>query len=296
MNEQEDFYIKEDEITTGLKVIRFYFGKMGRFFPFVTKRLFWHLFTNPRKRKWLGKHQDYIDTGISHSKISTDYQREFVVHQFGTAPNKILLCHGWEGRTVDFQNIINQLTNNGFEVWSLDFPGHGIAPKGKSSLPVFRDVIYTICKEVNFHGFVGHSLGAASLALSFEKMKLNTPKYFVFMGLHPVPRNFVDQFQQITTLDDPTFVKCVTYGEKILQTTIADFDCHLHIDKFNENNILFIHDLKDRVIHKNRIEAFAKQLPKSETFIGDHGGHYVHFKHPEVAPKIVEFLQSTASI
>lgn len=292
MSEQEEFYIREDEITTGLKVIRFYFGKMGRFFPFVTKRLFWHLFTKPRQRKWSAKHQEYIETGISHSKISTEYKREFVIHQFGKSDKKILLCHGWEGRTVDFKNIINQLLSGGFEVWSIDFPGHGKAPKGKASLPLFRDVIYTICEAVNFYGFIGHSLGAASLALSFEKMELIKPKYFVFMGLHPVPKNFVTQFQEVTTLDDKTFHKCVTYGEKILQTSIEDFDCHLHLEKFNQNNVLFIHDLKDRVIHKNRVEEFASKISGAKVFVGDHGGHYVHFKHPEVAPKIVEFLQS----
>ena len=170
----EELYIDPKNLPTTLKMVRWYFGTIGAYLPFLTKRIYWKLFTTPRERKWLAKHDALLSNASSYSMKNKKYEQEFVVHSFGEGSKKALVLHGWEGRTLDFMKVIDGLQAKGYQVYGVDFPGHGKAAKSHASLPVFMETIQAVLKNEEFDLIVGHSLGAASLSLSLDGLKKKT--------------------------------------------------------------------------------------------------------------------------
>lgn len=286
----EDFYIPEDKITRTHKILQFYFQKIGPIVPRSTSRLFWNIFTTPRKRKLTLNQLNFIQKASESNFVNAEFNSNYKTLTFGNGTKTALLCHGWEGMTADFQKLIESITDKGFQVVSIEFPGHGISKRGKAHLPMFLSIITEQIKAKNFDSIIGHSLGAAALAMALPKIKFEKKQKIVLMGLHPEPSQFIYQFKKIAKINDPLFEKCIAFAEKKTQTNLKEYNCHQYIPNYNQHNLLFVHDSKDRIIHIKRIKSLADKIHQSIFYEGNHGGHFKHFQHPEVIDKIGAFL------
>lgn len=291
---KEDFYIPENKLTRGQKLVRYYFKKVGPLFPNSTKRLFWRLFTTPRKRKPTSSQQEFIKKATTRSITLKQRNTTYCVHDFGDGPKTVLIFHGWEGMTSDFKNLIESLVLQQFRVISIDFPGHGTAPKSRAHLPLFIDVIKDYITyhstEIKFDAIIGHSLGAAALALAVPDIDNHRFDRLAFLGLHPKPSDFILQYKSITQINQSLFEKCIQFAEKKVNTELLHYDCTLYLKNYNQYPILLVHDEKDSVIHVSRIQEFAGKVQSSQLFVGNNGGHFRHYKHPDVIRAISAFI------
>ncbi len=290
---EEEFYIPKSEVTFSMKMVRFYFHRVGWVAPNFTAKLFWKLFTKPRERRINSGHLAFLDLADNKTMQSDFYNATYTVHKFGNGKRKILLCHGWEGRTLDFRNVINALMQDeDLQVISVDFPGHGISPKSQAHLPMFVDVIDSFLKvENDIEVVIGHSLGAASIAMTVPKQaNVFKEKKLIFMGLHPIPSNFITQYKSVTKISDKLFDKCMELAESQLQQPLTQYNCHDHVNLYAMNKVLFIHDKEDAIIKLKRVENLQKEVENSKLFSGSHGGHFVHYKHDDVISEIRAFI------
>ena len=291
---EEEFYISESEITFSMKLVRFYFQRVGWIAPKYTAKLFWKLFTKPRKRIQSPSQLNFLATAKTTSHFSIEYNAPFTIHKFGHGKTKILLCHGWEGRTTDFKNIIQELEKNqDCQIWSIDFPGHGVSPHHVAHLPIFIDVIKSVVGiESSISVFIGHSLGAASLAMTVPELPDNFhDKKIIMLGLHPVPSEFFEQYKKVTKISEKQYMKCVTYAEAKVGKSLTHYDCNQHTEIYNRNQILLVHDTFDKIIRQDRILELEKKIQSANSFFGDHGGHFKHYKHPEAIAQIDSFIR-----
>ncbi len=80
---------------------------------------------------------------------------------------KILLVHGWGGKSTQFMSIILNLVKLGYEVVAFDAPGHGLSDGNDSDILLFEKAIQEINSILGeFECIIGHSLGAVASLLA----------------------------------------------------------------------------------------------------------------------------------
>jgi pimeloyl-ACP methyl ester carboxylesterase len=288
---EEEFYIAESDLTTSMKAIRFYFHRVSPFTPRLATKLFWHLFTQPRPRKFSKQDESFYDRAEQELCASNIYGKKYLLNKRGSGTKKIVVLHGWEGRASDFNKLISQLEKEA-TVYAVDFPGHGKAPKSRAHLPMFMDVIQSAIEHVgDVDMIIGHSLGAASLAMTVGKNDFsNQVNKVVFLGLHPVPSQYFVQYKKVTRVSDRVFQRCVRLAESKTGAKLLEYDCYNYLPQYHKYSIHFIHDELDKIIKVDRVEQLSEQIGDSAVFKGDHGGHFRHYKDQEVISEIIRIL------
>ncbi len=290
---EEEFYIAESDLTPSMKALRFYFHRLAPLAPRLSTRLFWHLFTQPRPRKFSGADETFYQKAASQEMTSAKFEAPFTLHQRGEGEKKVLVLHGWEGRSADFSKLVAQLEENA-TVFSLDFPGHGKSPKSRAHLPMFKDVIHTALTHLGtLDTVVGHSLGAASLAMTIGKGDFSDDvNKLVFLGLHPIPSQYFLQYKKVTKVSDRIFERCVKLAEEKTGAQLLDYSCYNYLEEYNKYNVHLIHDANDKIIKVQRVEELNEQLAEAQLFKGNHGGHFRHYKDQEVIDRIKSIVHS----
>ncbi|HGJ5065038.1 TPA: alpha/beta fold hydrolase [Salmonella enterica subsp. enterica serovar Muenchen] len=105
--------------------------------------------------------------------------RLFIYPQTAPDAEKILLLHGWDGRSIMFRQLAQKLQSQGYTVFAPDLPAHGISTGKKTSFyDLARFVLQMTEHYGNFSIIVGHSTGgligcmAALQGLIFKGMVL----------------------------------------------------------------------------------------------------------------------------
>ena len=83
---------------------------------------------------------------------------------YGYSKKKVLLVHGWAGRSTQLFMIADRLLEKGYMVISFDGPSHGKSEGKTTAMPEFLDTIKVIDKQFGpFEAAIGHSFGGMSL-------------------------------------------------------------------------------------------------------------------------------------
>lgn len=276
-----------------MKFIRYYFHRVSPFTPRLATRLFWHLFTKPRPRKFSKADESFYKEALSEHLRSIKYKAPFTLHRRGSREKKVLILHGWEGRSSDFSKLVHQLEKVS-TVYTLDFPGHGKSPKSRAHLPMFIDVIESAIEHLTkVDTVIGHSLGAASLAMTVGKGDyLHRIKKLIFLGLHPEPSQYFLQYKEATKVNEKVFERCVKLAQSRTGEKLLDYSCYHFLDDYSQYEVHFIHDQDDKIIKVKRVEELSMKLENSKVFKGDHGGHFRHYKDNEVIEHILKIAKS----
>lgn len=293
MKLEEEFYISESDLTPSMKFIRFYFHRVSPFTPRLATKLFWHLFTKPRPRKFASVDESFYKEAQTEHLRSKKYKAPFTLHKRGKGEKKVLILHGWEGRSSDFSKLVHQLEKIA-TVYTLDFPGHGKSPKSRAHLPMFIDTIETALDHLSeVDTAIGHSLGAASLAMAVGKGEyLHRIKKLVFLGLHPEPSQYFLQYKEATKVNEKVFDRCVKLAQSRTGEKLLDYSCYHYLEDYSQYEVHFIHDEDDKIIKVKRVEDLSEKLDAAKVFKGYHGGHFRHYKNKEVIDRIVEIVQN----
>ena len=286
----DNYFTGANEISFTIKVIRFYFKYLGALFPRFSVYLFAKLFSTLKKRKIKEKHINFLNTAATKKLTVNEHELQF--YYWGNGNKKILIVHGWEGMTADFNEMVTALIKAGFSVNAFDLPAHGNSPGDLTHLPMVISLLKEIIPQQGpFYAVVGHSLGAAASAFSMAELNGSVHlNKLVLMGLHPVPFEYFKQFQYVLGINDKLFAKCVTFVEEKVGRRVRGMSVHKVKSSISADRVLLIHDVKDQVANLKIIEQLNSEWKNAELFSGNHGGHYKHYKHPDVVKKVVAFL------
>jgi pimeloyl-ACP methyl ester carboxylesterase len=84
---------------------------------------------------------------------------------------RVLLLHGFESSSKNFEAYINPLIDKNYEVLAFDAPAHGVSGGTQITLPVYIDTIRTIYFEVGtIQSFMAHSFGGLAVTHFIEKI------------------------------------------------------------------------------------------------------------------------------
>jgi pimeloyl-ACP methyl ester carboxylesterase len=117
----------------------------------------------------------------------------------------ILLLHGWSGRAAFMSIFIDPLLDSGYDVLSVDLPGHGESAGKELHIPLALTALNAVHARFGpWHGTIAHSFGGAvALAMAagaMERFAAVDLKRLVLIAIpHSVPELFT-WFSQVIGL------------------------------------------------------------------------------------------------
>jgi pimeloyl-ACP methyl ester carboxylesterase len=282
-----------------IKIARSFDLKENLLFPSMEK--FWNiypsLFSNLMKETFFAPpafplketHLNLKEAARS-SYMKLDHKDGYVkLYRWGHG-KKIILVHGWGGSAVQMTSLIENLSQNGFEVISFDHVGHGESSGRGVTLFDYIETLNTlIYQEENIEGLIGHSMGCAAVLKALdlhpwiEHSVLIAPQYDFVENL----RDFFSTFKIPERLGKKIIESLEnTYQLKLSESNPKDLAPEL------ENKILIVHDEKDAPVPLQNGEKLHQALRNSQLVKTQGLGHFRILRDKKVAEEIGAWLSN----
>jgi pimeloyl-ACP methyl ester carboxylesterase len=207
---------------------------------------------------------------------------------YGFSDKKILLSHGWAGRSTQLFMIAHTLLEKGFMVISFDAPAHGKSTGKRTNLIEYIETIKAIHEEFGlFEAAIGHSFGAMALM----NAQANSPifKCLVTVGSADKVDDILLNFATNLGLDSNFGKKLIHYFEKKWNINLSDYDTSNAAKKVKIPAFI-IHDTTDGDVSVSCAINIRQSLDKGTLFITNGLGHTKILRHKNTTQSIVNFI------
>lgn len=256
--------------------------------PFLASRFAARLFLSPFRYK-LPEREREMDKNSKQIKLRVPtINREIVVYEYGDAPKKVLLVHGWSGRGTQLATIAEALKEKGFSCISFDAPAHGKAPGKISMMPFFIASIHYLQELYGpFHALVSHSLGGMS-SLRAIRNGLEVDK-LVIIGTANSVTHITQDFARNLKMNNKVAKKMKAYLDNRFG---EDLDSHSGAisAKYVKIPTLVVHDTEDVDVHVSSAYEIDEVLEDSKLIITEGLGHRRILGDPKVINEITNFI------
>jgi pimeloyl-ACP methyl ester carboxylesterase len=265
--------------------IRTYFGVTSHLLPNVARRQAEHWFTKPPR--YAGR-RTQPRVAARRETVVVD-NRRIAVWQAGppTAP-AVLLSHGWGGSGVQMGSFVAPLLAHGYRAVWFDQPGHGESGDGAVGMP---DLVRALEALTETHGpfvaAIGHSLGAAALALALRRGLALERVVFVAApaSLNEHAHNFARWIGITPRIREAMRSRL----ERRYGVRFAEIDRIEELAKL-ELPALFVHDNADLEVPFEHALRLSGHLPGAR-LLKTHGlGHYRILRDAAVVGTVVGFI------
>ena len=267
--------------SAGLRTV---FGTLGRLAPGAAGELAQRIFFSPPRRHGAAT----LPAGAEELLVEADGQR-VAAWRCGTGP-PVLLMHGWGGSSAQLGRLVPPLLQRGFSVVALDAPAHGRTPGRLASLPQFARALSAVARASGkVHAVVGHSLGAAAVALAVSE-GLDVQR-LVLMGTAADPTRWARAFAARFRIPPAAMASMGRRSEQRLRFRWAD----LHVGRLLEGfvgRVLFVHDRDDRETRWNEAFDVAQHLADARIVLTAGLGHRRILAHAGVAELVADFVRT----
>lgn len=166
----------------------------------------------------------------------------------GAAPRgRILVVHGWEDDHLGMTPLIDRLNAAGFEVATLDLPGHGRHGRGIATVPEMAAAVAALGEAAGpFDGAVAHSLGGVATMLALTRMGLKAQRVALLASPNH-PEHFARGAAALLGLDEGQF----RLMRDAIEARVGQTMDQIYLPRLLENLSLpglILHDPADRVV------------------------------------------------
>ncbi|MCT4698595.1 alpha/beta hydrolase [Tenacibaculum haliotis] len=207
---------------------------------------------------------------------------------YGYSKKKVLLVHGWAGRSTQLFMIADKLLEKGYMVVSFDGPAHGKSEGKTTMMPEFLDAITEIDKQFGpFEAAVGHSFGGMclynSVATDFKINKLVT------VGAADKISDVILNFTKNLEVKPIVARKMKNIFDKQWK---MDIDSHSSSIVAKNINIptLIVHDSNDGDVPVSCAINIRQNISKGKLLITKGLGHTKILRNKKVTSEIVDFI------
>jgi len=252
------------------------------------------LFCTPR-RKTGKKNSSLFDKGEKLSfRLEDDIVRghRWLPHQASSDTlNKVLIAHGFESSSRNFEQYVNVFLKKGYEVLAFDAPAHGRSGGGRITLPLYVDMIRTICDRYGpIHFFMGHSLGGLALTLYLESVAHDRSTRMVLISPPVEMVSAVDMFFQILELDADVRTAFDDHAYRLSGRPFSWFSLRRALYGIKAE-VLWLHDEDDDITPLADTLPVQKDGHSNVRFIVTKGlGHRRIYRDGEVIRQVAAFI------
>ncbi len=270
------------------KAIKF-FAQILQFFSHnLTVLLAAKLFTTPFTFKTPKREKVMEESSQKKKHFVTSINKEVHVLSYGYSKKKVLLVHGWAGRSTQLFMIAHKLLEKGYMVISFDGPAHGKSEGKTTNLKEFIETIKSLEKEFGpFDAAVGHSFG--SMAILNANAEKEIFKCIVTVGSGDKVSVILNNFTNNLGLKKNISNKMITYFEKKWKIRLADFASSKVAEKVKIPTLV-IHDTIDGDVNVSCAVNIRQNLEKGELYITNGLGYTKILRNKMVTNKIVNFI------
>jgi pimeloyl-ACP methyl ester carboxylesterase len=217
-----------------------------------------------------------------------EIKKEIEILSYGYSKKKVLLVHGWSGRSTQLFAFADKLLENGFMVISFDGPAHGKSTGRTTMMPEFLKTIEKINTTFGpFEAAIGHSFGATSLynaAATFLGIKT-----FIAIGSGDRISDIISNFAKNLYLNEKSAKKIQSGLEKKWVIHLDDFSSSTVAKKI-KIPVLVVHDKTDGDVPVSCAYKIRQNLVKGSLLITNGLGHTKILRNNEVINKSIKFI------
>lgn len=271
-----------------LTLIRLNNRVSGFFAPKHTAQKNMQIFLNPRKFPL----KDWEETAESKGE-RLFFGPNLSAIRWGHGPHKILLMHGWESRATQMYSIAEPLVAAGFEVIAIDAPLHGKSAGTKANPLVFAHTIHTANQALGpFYGAIGHSMGAAALAIA--KSKGADLGRYVLISSPACLYDTLYAFAKFMGLSE----KCTQLFIQYVEAEVGEPSKALDVGNAMQDHAacMLIHSKDDLEVPYTSMLAIKNKSSQTRVFSADKLGHRKIVRDESITNLIKDFFQEEASL
>jgi len=274
---------------TAIKLVtRAYFHSLSHLHPDGARRHAERLFTTPPRH---AKH--YPVAAAARRLTVLSEAGHLAVWQAGPdgAP-AVVLVHGWGGVGAQLGGFVAPLLARGFRVVWFDHPGHGESEGHQSALPdMVRGLTAVAATCGPFHSAVGHSIGAATIALA---LRGGLPlQRAVLIGAPASIGDYMRSFARMIGISGEVRERLRLAIEARYGRKMDELDRIEDLGRLDTPTLLF-HDSNDRHVPFAHAQRIAGHLRRSH-LVNTHGlGHYRILRDLSVIGETMRFLTEAA--
>jgi len=250
------------------------------------------LFTTPIKYTIPKREQYMLKSAQKKRLFIENINKEIEVLSYGYSRKKVLLVHGWCGRSTQLYAFADKLLENGYMVISFDGPAHGRSTGKTTMMPEFLETI----KKINttfgpFEAAIGHSFGATSLYIATSNFL--SIKSFIAIGSGDKISDIILNFAKNLGIKKRSAQLIQSRLEKKWNIKVDDSSSSTVAKKINIP-LLVIHDVTDGDVPVSCAYEIRKNLKKGSLLITNKLGHTKILRNENVILKSIDFIKQNA--
>jgi pimeloyl-ACP methyl ester carboxylesterase len=276
-----------------LKLFRMYFQLMSVVSPRIAANSAFKVFQKIRIKSIRNREKPFYELAnhftIEHKDENLD------AYELGNPEGKLIfLVHGWESNAGCLLKIAEEFVALDYRVIAFNLPGHAFHRRSATNLLecklAFESVLSSINPTEPFD-VVSHSFGAAVTANALADSNLEVNKLLFLTNPNKVEDIF-KQFQEIVSLGDRALQKLLIKVNKQIGKDMSTMDVDSQLQKIKFDNLLMIHDEKDKILPYSNSVEIHKNVKLSNLFPIQGVGHYRMLWDEKVINKSVDFITS----
>ena len=250
------------------------------------------LFVTPIKYPIPKREQYMLKSAQKKRLFINSINKEIEILSYGYSRKKVLLVHGWCGRSTQLYAFADKLLENGYMVISFDGPAHGRSSGKTTMMPEFLETIKNINTTYGpFEAAIGHSFGATSLYIATSEFL--TIKSLVAIGSGDKISDIILNFSKNLNLKKKSAQLIQSRLEKKWKIKVDDSSSSTVAKKINIP-VLVIHDKTDGDVPVNCAYEIRKNLKKGSLLITNKLGHTKILRNEEIVMKSINFIQQNS--
>lgn len=239
-------------------------------------------FSTPKREKYM------YESAQKKRLIVPEIGKEIEILLYGDSKKKVLLVHGWAGRSTQLFAFADRLLEKGFMVVSFDGPAHGKSSGKRTMMPDFLETIRKVDQTYGpFEASIGHSFGGMCLynaVASFLNLHI-----LVTIGSGDYVSDIIQNFAKNLHLKNHHGKKIQAGLEKKWQVSVDDYSSHQMAKKIDVP-VLLVHDTEDGDVPVYCAYHIRQYLKQGSLLISHGLGHTKILRSPTIVKKSIEFI------
>ena len=274
-----------------LKLIKIYYTILSFISPKLAANSAFKIFQKVRKKDIRKREQPFYDQA-KHYKLKYD-KEDIDCYEFGTEhKDLVVLVHGWDSNSGCMLGFIDKLVANNKRVIAFNLPAHAFYKSNKTNYFECKNAFKLVVNKLPKHdslSFISHSFGSGIVAFGLSEMDIKVDKLVFMTSPNYVVDIFTD-FKKMIGLGDKAFELMNKKASNLLNEDVKKVATEQKLSLADFNDLLLIHDKKDKVIPFQNSVNINKAIPNSKIESFESIGHYRMLWHDDVIRLAVDFV------
>jgi pimeloyl-ACP methyl ester carboxylesterase len=281
--------LKKDKTPFPLKIIRWVFPRVEKFFPKLAHRYFIYLFFTPFRYPVPEKEKE-TEAQAQQSVLQLE-GNAIQMYSWGAGP-VVLVVHGWAGRASQFRKFIPVFNQAGYRVVGFDGPAHGKSGGKQTNLIEFDSVLNIVVKTVGEPvAIIAHSFGGVAALYAIAN---GLPvKKVINISSPTIGDEIINTYLKTIQGSAATGEAFKRYMVKMYNKSFDEFSA-LHIIQHvpPDLKLLLIHDARDKEVTIEHPLALLNVYPGATLLKTSGLGHTRILKDDDIINRCLGFIKT----